>query len=443
MSGPAAPGRVRALASAGWGRASREGALAFATVLAVALGAALTAVALGGLGVSARDVLRIGGAYLALAHRIPLRLTLEGADLALARAVGVPADAAALEVRIAAAPLALTALAGWLLWRAGRRTGERLGGSGAARALHGAKVAPAYAALVLLATLPVRATLAPAALDLRAEIAAPPGPALLLPLVLAAAVGALGGWWSAGASGLARAAALGGWTMLIAGLGLALAGLFVAGVVRPDGPEALLTPTTGRYLRVVLARPAAGTIGLAHHVAVLPNEATWVLVPAMGGCLAAVPSEGEPSPFLCYGRFPRSLRLPVWLRPPGLGAGPPTSFGTAPWPAFAFLLVPAAASVLGGVRAARAEPLRPVPAAILAGAAFAVLVLAVGWASSVSVSAAARAAGALPQVRSVRIGPGLASGTALALAWGVAGGVLGAALRGWSGPRRGGSRRAR
>lgn len=443
MSGSAAPGRVRALATAGWGKASREGVLASAIVLAVALGAALAAVALGRLGAGARDVLRIGGAYLALAHRIPLRLALEGPDLALARVIGAPADAASLEVRVAAAPLALTALAGWLLWRAGRRTGERLGGSGPARALHGAKVAPAYAALVALATLPARATLAPAALELRAEISAPPGPALLLPLGLAAAVGALGAWWSAGTGGMARAAALGGWRMLTAGLGLALAGLFVAGVVRPDGPEALLTPTTGRYLRAVLARPAVGALGLAHHVAVLPNEATWTLVPAMGGCLAAVPSEGEPSPFLCYGRFPRSLRLPVWLRPPGVGAGPPTSFGVAPWPVFAFLLVPAAATVLGGLRAARAEPPRPLPAAILAGAVFAVLVLALGWTSSLSVSATARTAGAPLQVRSVRVGPELASGTALALGWGVAGGALGAALRGWSGPRRGGSRRAR
>jgi len=436
VSGPAAPGRARALATAGWGRASREGGLAFALMLAVALAIALGAVALGVLGLRTADVLRVCGAYLALAHRVPLRVTAGGSDLLLARVIGAPAGTTALEARLAAAPLGLTALAGWLLWRAGRRTAEAVGGSPGARALHGAKVGPVYAVLVLLATLPVRMTLAPAGIDLHVELSVPPGPALLLPLLLAAGVGAAGGWWSGTARGLLRAAVLGGWTMLLAGLGLALGGLFVAGVVRPDGPEALLTPTTGRYLRAVLARPSVGAAALAHHVAALPNEAAWTLVPAMGGCTGAFPSVGEPSPFLCYGRFPRSVRLPVWLRPPGVGAGPPTRFGTAPWPYLLFLLAPAAATVLGGVRAARAEPGRALAAAILAGAVFALLVLALGWASSISVSGAARTS-ELTEVRSVRIGPGLGSGTALALGWGVAGG----ALSGWSAAWRAGARR--
>lgn len=452
MTPPGPPPLARAVVSAGWGRATREGALAFASMLAIALALALAAVALGPLGLRGRDVLRVAGVYLALAHRVPLRVAAEGAGLALARAFGARADAVAIEARLAVAFLGLTALAGWLLFRAGGRTAEGLGGSPVARALHGAKVGPAYAVLVLLATLPVRVALASAGLDLRIELSVPLGPALLLPLLLAVTAGAAGGWRSAESSGMARAGILGGWAMLVWGLGLALAGLFLAGIVRPDGPEALLSPTTGRYLRAVIARPPVGATALAHHVALLPNEATWVLVPAMGGCDGAFPGAGEPISFLCYGRFPRSLRLPVWLRPSGAGAPAPTRFGIAPWPYLAFLLVPAAAAVLGGARAARMVRAgrggsrvvsgAPIAAGVLAGAVFAVLVLVVGWASSVSVSSVARTSAGPPQVRSVRVGPDLGTGAALALGWGVAGGALGVALSGWPGARRGASRRA-
>lgn len=438
MSRPAAPGRVHALATAGWGRAARGGALAFGVVLASALGIALAAGTLGGVGLTPAGALRVGGVYLALFHRIPLRVTAEGSDLWLAAALGAPAGTRALEVGLAAAPLAVTALAAWLLWRAGRSVAEQAGGGPVERALHGAKVGPAYAGLVLLATLPTRAVLAPEALDLRVRLSVPPAPALLLPLALAAAAGAAGGWWSASVGRAIRAAVLGGWTMLVAGLGLSLAGVFVAGVVRPDGPEALLSPTSGRYLRAVIARPSTGLVALAHHVAVLPNEATWTLVPAMGGCTGVYPDGGEATPFLCYGRFPRSVRLPVWLRRPGAEAGPPTRFGEAPWPYLLFLLVPAAAAVLGGRRAAAAAgPGRALPAAIGAGAAFAALVLVVGWAASISLSSRAQVAGGVQQVRSVRLGPDPISGSALALGWGVAGGALGAGITGWRASRRG------
>lgn len=435
MSGPAAPGRARALATAGWGRATREGALAFVLVLVLAVAVAVGAVAAGALGLGLADLPRVVGAYVALAHRVPLRISIFGSGLWLLRALGAPPGTRGLELRLAVAPLALTAVAGWSLWRAGRRTGEAAGGPPRIRALHGAKVGPAYAALVLLATLPVRVSLVPAGLDLRAELSVPVWPALLLPLAFAAAVGAVGGWWSGAPAGTLRAAVLGGSTMAAAGLGLALVGLVLAGVVHPDGPEALLTPTTGRYLRAVLARPALGAAAIAHHVAVLPNEAAWTLVPAMGGCTGPHPGD----PFLCPTRFPRSVRLPVWLRPPGAGAGPPTRFGTAPLPYLAFLLVPVAATVIGGVWAGRAEPGRALVAGLLAGAVFAALVVALAWASSISVSAAVRTTASAMPVRAVRIGPQIGGAAALALAWGLGGGAVGGALSGGRGALRPGS----
>ncbi|GIV00003.1 MAG: hypothetical protein KatS3mg014_1618 [Actinomycetota bacterium] len=441
MSSPAAPSGV-ALATAGWGRATRQGAIAFLIVAAVAEGAALVAVLLGGVGRSPLDVARIGGAELALVHRVPLRLSAEGTDLWLATVVGAPAGARSLDVQLTAALLGATALAAWRLWRAGHATAAALGGGPAARALHGAKVAPAYAILVALATLPARLALRPAALDLRVELSVAPLAAFLLPLALAGAAGAAGGWWSSDAGGAARAAVLGGWTMLLASLGLTLGGLVVAGAVRPEGPEGLVTPTTGRYVRAVLAHPGAGAAILAHHVTALPNEAVWALAPAMGGCTGAFPSPGKPTAFLCPGRFPLEVGLPVWLRPPGAEAGE-TRFGPAPWPYLVFLAVPAAGSLLGGRRAgAAAEGRRRLAAGVGAGVVFAALVLVVGWASSLSLSSAATTPDGI-RTSAVRLGPDLVSGGILALGWGVAGGALGAALVGLGNPAERARLRAR
>lgn len=422
MSRTAAP-RLRGVLTAGWGRAARAGASAFLVVAAVAETAALGAVLAVGGGRSPLDVLRLGGAELALFHRVPLRLSAEGTDLWLAAAAGGPADTSSLQVRIAVALLGATALAGWRIWRAGRAAAEAAGGGTAARALHGAKVGPVYAVLVLLATLPARLPLQPGALDLRVEVSVAPLGAFLLPLALAAVVGAAGGWWSSGAGGAIRAAVLGGWTMLLASLGLVLGGLAVAGVVRPEGPEGLLTPTTGRYARAVLARPGAGSALLAHHVAALPNEAVWALAPAMGGCTGAFPRRGEPAPFLCPERFPLEVRLP-WLRPPG-----ENRFGPAPWPYLLFLLAPAVGCALGGRRAAAAAPrTRRAAAGVGAGVAFAALVPLVGWAASVSISSVATTAAGVARASAVRLGPDLLASAGLALGWGVAGGAFGAAL---------------
>jgi hypothetical protein len=266
---------------------------------------------------------------------------------------------------------------------------------------------------------------------------AAPLPALVLPFALAATVGAVGGWWSSAPQGGvrdARAVLAGGGTMLVAGLGLSYTGLFLAGVVRPDGAEALLTPSTGRYLQAVFERPATGAVVLAHHLALAPNEAAWVLVPAMGGCTGSFPAGSEPEPFLCYGRFPEDVAIPAWILPPSSTAGPvaTTRFGTAPAPYFLFLLVPAVATVLGGRRALRADAAvsagRAVGLGAAAGVVYAVLVLLVGWAASLSLSGSLTLDGATDPSGAVRLGPDVLTGGLLAVAWGVAGGVIGASV---------------
>src|SRR4030067_208183 len=67
-----------------------------------------------------------------------------------------------------------------------------------------------------------------------------------------------------------------------------------AGAPRRGGAGPLLPPATGRYLQAVFERPATGAVVLAHHLALAPNEAAWVLVPAMGGCTGSFPAGGEP-----------------------------------------------------------------------------------------------------------------------------------------------------
>ena len=263
--------------------------------------------------------------------------------------------------------------------------------------------------------------------------------ALVFPLLLAAAAGAAGGLWAllAARSEDARARTLGaalagGWRMLWLGLALSYAGLFVAGVVQPDEPVAALTPSTARYFEVVFERPGAGAAILAHHLASGPNEAVWTLIPAAGGC-DGVRGSAEVD-FLCYRRFPRSVGSTIGPVLPGESAAEPAdpSFGSAPAGYLSFLLVPAAATLLGGRAAARRMGERRCAGAragLLAGLVFAVLVGVTSVLAGVSLSYGAtlgeRGGGGY-----LWIGPHVASAVLLGLAWGVLGGVLGGATAG-------------
>jgi hypothetical protein len=225
--------------------------------------------------------------------------------------------------------------------------------------------------------------------------------------------------------------------MLVLGLLLSYAGLLVAGAVRPEGPEALLTPTTGRYFRAVFGPAAVGTLVVTHHVAVAPNEAIAVLVPSMGGCTGAYGLEGGAERFLCYWRFPRELGLPavVGESPETAGRVARTRVALAPAPYFLFLLVPALATVLGGRRAA--EALRPASAreaaaaGALAGVVFGVLVIVVAWFGSLSAAGSVRLGDVVDASGRVRIGPGLVGSALVGPVWGIAGGVAGAWLTAW------------
>jgi hypothetical protein len=420
--------------------AALEGLRAFGFVAAVGVGASLAVWLLAGPAYGLGVALRIGVLYLGAFHHVPIRIegTFDVGELTggVLPNSDLPTQGSPY-VEIGIALLSVTVLAGWLLFRAGRRLAAN-GGSPWAAALRGAAVAPPYAAPMLLAALLV--TIAePVALgrlvegEVRVSLAA--AQAFVFPLVIGAIAGGSGGLWawlSSRPEGSASAAAAlaGGWRMLWVGLALSYAGLFVAGVVQPDQPvAALLTPSTARYFEIVFDRPAAGAAILGHHLAFAPNEAAWTLVPAAGGCDVVRGSDAVD--FLCYRRFPELGGETI--EPFDPGAPPPTStFGSAPAGYLLFLLVPASATVLGGRYAARRGAVAGRSGAAvgaLAGIAFAVMLGGAALLAGVSLVYGATV-GAQGGGGSLWIGPHVPTAMLAGLVWGVLGGALGGATAG-------------
>jgi len=424
-----------------WAAAAREGLRAFGIVAAVGVAASLAVWILAGPAYGFGVALRIGVLYLGAFHHVPIRI--EGAfDIGELTGGVLPNSDLPTQgssfVEIGIALLSVTVFAGWLLFRAGRRLAGSGGGSGWAFALRGAAVAPAYAVAMLLVALLV--TIAePVAFgtliegELRVSLAA--GKAFVFPLVIAAAAGGMGGMWAWLASRQddrrhrsAAAALAGGLRMLWVGLALSYAGLFVAGVVQPDDAVAALTPSTARYFDLVFQRPAVGSAILAHHLALAPNEAAWVLVPAAGGC--DVVRGSEETDLLCYRRFPDlegGATAPVVADAPSPGST--SAFGSAPAGYLLFLLVPAAATVLGGRDAARRRGVTGragAAAGALAGVAFGAMLGATALLAGVSLVYGGTV-GEQGGGGSLWIGPHVASAMLVGLAWGVLGGAVGGA----------------
>lgn len=214
--------------------------------------------------------------------------------------------------------------------------------------------------------------------------------------------------------------------MFILGVALSVGGLFVAGVVQADDPVALLTPSTARYWRAVFNRPDVGVAAFAHHVAVLPNEAMWTLVPAMGGC--DVIRGDIDADVLCYGRYADGLQATSsddgLLLPVGDDGLPSEQL---PDVYLAFLLVPALATLLGGRHAAAVSDRagwNGLPIGAASGLVFAAFVAAGSLLSTVVINYGAAGGG---NAGWVLFGPDVLTGTALAVGWGCVGGAVGAA----------------
>jgi hypothetical protein len=409
----------------------------FALLLAIGLVIAVFGVMATDAGLSFGAALRIGGLYLGPFHHAAV--VLEGdldVDLSWLPGSRIP-DGASVALEIGFAFVAVTGLALWLLFRAGRASA--FGDGPGVRALTGARVALGYAPPIFVIALLVRFEQSNqigsfVAAGVRVSLSA--GQALVFPLAIAVAAGAAGGLWSWGTNGptakRARAILGGGWMMFLLALGLSYAGLLVAGVVQPDGPVALATPSTAQYYARLFERPALGAVALGHHVALVPNEALWTLVPASGAC--DIMRGSEHADFLCFGSFPSTT------------AGGSTAFGSAPAGYLLFLLVPAAATVFGGRRASMRsgrDGWSTVVDGAAAGVIYALLVGVGCLLASITVSYAA-SAGTDVGGR-LWIGPDPVWGTIAALAWGIGGGAIGtvsARLRWSEAARRGSGTRA-
>jgi hypothetical protein len=359
---------------------------------------------------------KLGALFFYAFNHVSLAVSVESGKIGALAGTGFEGATGALSIT----PLAGTALVLWLLARAGRRVARMSGGTSvAARAMHGTKIALPYAVLCGLAGLALHVSVPVS--GGRVTVSPSTAGAFVWPAILALAAGAIGGARSGGAPGPWLRAGRDGLRTLSIALFLAVVGLVL---LAPANSRA-----TGAYFDAFHSGLAAGLSRVALTVAVLPNMALWVLFPSMGGCLSlsAHQASGEFSVcLLSYSQFP----------PPGgiagiAGRSPAFDLAPPPAPYLPFVLVPLAAVLIGGWLAARREEGgsgRWVWRAAAAGVAFAAAAAAFGFLSRVGVEVSGSSSG-LPETVAAVLGPELLLGAVAAVAWGVGGGVLGAAAR--------------
>lgn len=366
---------------------------------------------LAGAGLAVVTELRLGWLYTVASNVAPIhleRFDREGGSLGV------------LTFRIGL--LSVTALLVWALAAAGARTADEVAATPIRRAVAGALVAITYVVplAILGALVSMRLStggvLAPGAVLVRAEMPA----AAVLPAVLGVVAGAAGGMSTLrDREDRVRAALAGGWWMLTAALGLSMVGLLAVAALRPSGVQGYVDQLTSQ-------EPEVAALILGHQALLLPNQATFVFVPAMGAC-DTVTLDGRRTDVLCVDRQPAGASPADWLSST-LDASGAVPTRSAPWAARLLLLVPAAAAAIGGRRAAAAAGAVAEGAlrAVFAAAVFAVLIGAVVWASTI-VFTNGGPRGGLGPTQELEIGAPAFDSAVYAAVWGaVVGGITGA-----------------
>jgi hypothetical protein len=396
---------------AAWPSAVKGGLVAFVVTATAAQIVPLSIDVFGG-GLAFSTALKLGWFYELAFHKVAIDVTGSGG------ATG----------RISIAFLSGTGLAIWMLFRAGRKAACSAGSSFGARALAGSMVGPVYALPIAVVTSFVRLQLhtggffTPGTVGFHGVV----WQAFVVPALLGIGAGGVAGAlesWPRGSRG--HTWLVGGWRALLGALGLAAISVLVLAAVRPQG--------TATYTRVVSSNgPRVAALLLGHHALLLPNQSFFVLAPSMGGCTELRGPKAS-IPLLCPGRLP-NLGSPDILDDIVRvdGAAQPTGGTTAdrPMPAgyWVFVLVPAIATFSGGRSAgsggsgSRESLVRGAGA----GVVFAILVGVGSWFASAEL--VLHGAGGIG-TRALTLGPRPLPTALLALAWGVAGGTLGAWTR--------------
>jgi hypothetical protein len=353
--------------------------------------------------------LKIGLAYALAGLRVPF-------DATVSSSFAGPPPANATPLRFAVGVLTVMVIV--LAFRAGREQGAGLERRPARAGAAGAVVGVGLAAPMFACALLVRLRLPVAGVDdLRPQLVQ----AFVLPLAAGCVVGAVGGLasardalvvgaWTARLTGAAR----GGFAALWLGLAFAFIGFLVVAAVE-NGP-------TSTYARYVGDTGSGGAVLVVHHGLVLPNQSAMMLATSMGSTTRLViaddaevdltvrgvePGNASGASLLHLVRQARrgreAVRFPSWF--------------------WLFLLVPAAATFLGGRRAA-AGVRRRVEAVVrgsLGGVVDAALCALAAWAATLVLPI-----GAVIVPGPIRLGPDPWTTFLVAVPWGMVGGAFGA-----------------
>jgi len=356
---------------------------------------------------------KIGLAETLASVRVPFTST-ETADAVM--------SVATLQVAMGALTIAVLVLA----YRAGLAQSRELERRPGAAAAAGSAVGLGFAVPMLVAAFPITLGFPQFGIDRLQPVL---WQAFLLPLVVAGVAGAIGGLAGAreqveGASPWGprlAAAARGGAAAFWWGLVLSFIG-FLALAAISAGP-------TGAYARFVGRTGGSGAATVIEHAVLLPNQSTMILAVSMGATAQLSVAGGSALELDRSGIRTTSEAgsfLAAYVGADGTSAAFPSWFAL-------FLLIPAAAGVLGGRAAGLGVAVRSerLIRGALGGAVFAVLCGIAAWGATLVVPTFASLVGG-----SVSLGTSPLTTTALALGWGLVGGLLGAAVR-W--PERVGS----
>jgi hypothetical protein len=429
-----------------------RGALAFVIVFVAAEAIAFLFPTGEAANLSALDTARIGGFLFAAFHHVGIGVDPPPISLG-ALGEGIPGGPGEnpfgpfgsidVEGSLALAMLLGTALAVWLLMRAGRQSAVVGGGSIAARLGAGALAAVPYAALSLASALlsgfnfevpPEAAPVFEA--GTRISLGPSAAAAALWPLLLGGIAGALGGLSTARAQLLEQTrgpealAVLGGARRMLV-VAAAVGGLTLL-VLSAANPSVFVEYFKG----VGEAGVRGGFLLLLFTALLVPNFMVLLVFLGMGSGLVAGDYIGTSAArILALHAFPKGVGGLEGLDAPagaGLPLGPgalPFETGLAPPEWWVAILIPLAAVLWGGAWAARrlaATGVRAAALGALAGAVFAVAL--VGLAVLAGIGFRVELSFGLQQTSLARLGPSLLGGTGLALLWGAGGGALGGLL---------------